>query len=255
MNTELLALAFFLTALIYSSVGFGGGSTYNALLVLALADLAAVPVIALACNIVVVTVGMVRFGSAGHIDWRRFWPLALLSIPAAWLGGFIHVPPWLFVGLLALALGLAGILLLLPVRREPLPEAPSGRAVDLATGAGLGLVAGLTGIGGGIYLSPVLHLRRWGNARLIAGTSALFILVNSVSGLAGQVMKTGAAGSGALLLAHWPLLPAVLLGGIVGSQLGSRILPERTLRVLTALLILYVAVRLGLRFPQEWAAR
>lgn len=255
MSLTLLVLAFFVTALLYSSVGFGGGSTYNALLILAAIPLALVPVIALLCNIAVVAIGTASFARKGHIEWARFWPLALLSVPAAWLGGYLKVPAWLFVGLLSLALIVAGGLLLWqPLwKRAGDEQERSSRGPDLASGAALGLLAGVTGIGGGIYLSPLLHLRRWGRAQAIAGTSALFILVNSIAGLAGQIAKSGLASSAATFATYWPLLPAVLLGGVVGASLGAGRMKESHLRVVTALLILYVGVRLGLRFPAEWA--
>lgn len=258
MTVPALALAFFVTALLYSSVGFGGGSTYNALLALALADISTVPVIALACNIIVVAIGSWRFVRGGHLSWPRFWPLAMLSIPAALLGGYLPVPAWLFVGLLALALAASGLLMLWqPLwRRDAGSSAGSaGRPADFASGAALGLLAGITGIGGGIYLSPLLHLRRWGDSKAIAGTCALFILVNSIGGLIGQLLKSGAEATLHVLQLNWPLFPAVALGGLIGATLGSLKLSNDLMRILTALLILYVAVRLGLRFPHDWANR
>jgi uncharacterized protein len=257
MTIAALAVAFFITALLYSSVGFGGGSTYNALLALSLADISTVPVVALACNILVVAVGSWRFVSSGHVEWDRFWPLAILSVPAALVGGYLPVPPWLFVGLLALALGVSGLLMLWqPLwRREADKARPSNRGADVASGAALGLLAGITGIGGGIYLSPLLHLRRWANSRTIAGTCAAFILVNSISGLTGQLLKSGESQMVDVLHANWPLFPAVFLGGLIGSTLGSLKLNNDVLRILTAILVLYVAVRLGVRFPGDWANR
>ncbi len=258
MTIAALALAFFITALLYSSVGFGGGSTYNALLALSLADISTVPVVALACNILVVAIGSWRFVSSGHVEWERFWPLAILSVPAALVGGYLPVPPWLFVGLLALALGVSGLLMLWqPLwRRESSRKAHgSSRAADLASGATLGLLAGVTGIGGGIYLSPLLHLRRWASSKTIAGTCAAFILVNSIGGLIGQLLKSGGGPMLDVLRANWPLFPAVLAGGLIGSTLGSLKLNNDILRILTALLVLYVAVRLGVRFPSDWANR
>ena len=257
MTIAALAVAFFVTALLYSSVGFGGGSTYNALLALSLADISTVPVVALACNIMVVAIGSWRFVSSGHVEWGRFWPLAILSVPAALVGGYLRVPPWLFVGLLSLALGVSGLLMLWqPLwRREADKARPSNRGADVASGAALGLLAGITGIGGGIYLSPLLHLRRWASSRTIAGTCAAFILVNSISGLAGQLLKSGVRQMVDVLHANWPLFPAVLLGGLIGSTLGSLKLNNDILRILTALLVLYVAVRLGVRFPGDWANR
>lgn len=247
-----LVVAFFLTALVYSSVGFGGGSTYAALLVLSGIDLALVPLVALGCNILVVAIGSARFARAGAFEWRRFWPLALLSVPAAWWGGSLELPQWLFVGLLAGALFVAGMVMLVaPPRREPSEKA--ARSLDLASGAGLGFVAGVTGIGGGIYLSPLLHLRRWGSARLIAGTCAAFILVNSLAGLGGQTSKLGGDAATGLAAATWPLAIAVIAGGAIGSRMGAVRLSEAWLRRLSGLLILFVAVRLSLRLPEIWA--
>lgn len=257
MSIGLLALLFFLTALLYSSVGFGGGSTYIALLVLGGIALAEVPVVALACNIAVVSVGTLRFARAGMVDWRRLAPLVALSVPCAWLGGFVTVPAWLFVGLLAAALSVAGVLMLFPRDAPDLASTsapPRGRAVDAASGAALGMLAGITGIGGGIYLAPLLHLRRWAEARRIAATCAVFILVNSLAGLTGHVGKLGAAQAWDVLSRHALLLPTVIAGGLIGSTLSAHWIAQRHLRILTALLVLYVALRLGLRFPAEWAA-
>lgn len=257
MTIVALAAAFFITALLYSSVGFGGGSTYNALLALGIADISTVPVIALICNILVVAIGSCRFVRSGHVEWRRFWPLAVLSVPAALAGGYLRVPAWLFVGLLALALAISGLLMLwqpLWRRKAASPMERNARGADLASGASLGLLAGITGIGGGIYLSPLLHLRRWGHSKEIAGTCAAFILVNSISGLAGQFLKSGSSTID-IVQANWPLFPAVVLGGLLGSTLGTLKLSNSVLRVLTALLVLYVAVRLGVRFPSDWASR
>lgn len=252
-----LAAAFFITALLYSSVGFGGGSTYNALLALAVTDIASVPIVALLCNIIVVTLGSWKFIRGGHLSWNRFWPLAILSVPAAIVGGYLPTPVWLFVGLLAVALAISGLLMLWnPLWREGAESsAGDGRATDLASGASLGLLAGITGIGGGIYLSPLLHLRRWGTSKAIAGTCATFILVNSIGGLVGQLLKSGSQATVHVTTTNWPLFPAVAVGGLIGSTLGSFRLNNDVLRTLTGLLVLYVAIRLGVRFPHDWANR
>ncbi|HYX45601.1 MAG TPA: sulfite exporter TauE/SafE family protein [Sphingomicrobium sp.] len=257
MTIVALAAAFFVTALLYSSVGFGGGSTYNALLALVIADISTVPVVALVCNILVVAIGSWRFVRSGHVEWRRFWPLSVLSVPMALAGGYLRVPAWLFVGLLALALAISGLLMLwqpLWRREAAAPAGPGGRTADMASGAALGLLAGITGIGGGIYLSPLLHLRRWGTSREIAGTCAAFILVNSIAGLVGQLLKSGSR-TFEIVLANWPLFPSVVVGGLLGSTLATLKLSDTVLRVLTALLVLYVAIRLGVRFPSDWASR
>jgi uncharacterized membrane protein YfcA len=244
-----LALAFLLTGLIYATVGFGGGSTYNALLVLGGLDYRAVPAIALGCNILVVTVGSFAFWRAGHVPFGRAWPLFTLSVPMAWLGGRIVVPEIVFVGLLAAALIAAGLAMLWQKQRplsSPLPRRAS--LFEAAIGGGLGFLAGVVGIGGGIFLAPVLHLTRWGGAKAIAGTCALFILANSLSGLAGQLSKDDGFDRLAAIGAHWPLFPAVLIGGAIGARLGSGPLSPRLVAVATALLILYVGGRLALRF-------
>jgi len=246
-----LALGFLATALVYAIAGFGGGSTYNALLVLAEVDYRAVPILALCCNIIVVAVGSFRFARAGHIDWRRIWPLIILSVPLAWLGGRLETPEFMFVGLLALSLLVSGLLMLWQPRWQREGEAPRrGKWLESIAGGALGFLAGVVGIGGGIFLAPLLYMLRWGKERAIAGTCALFILVNSIAGLTGQLTKDDASVSTALA-DHWPLFPAVLVGGLIGSLLGSQRLDPKHVRVVTAVLVLYVAIRLGLRFTDE----
>ena len=251
----MLALAFFVTALLYASVGFGGGSTYSALLVLAKVDFHAIPVVSLLCNLVVVTLGSWRFAKAGVIDWRRTWPLFTLSVPLAWVGGRIAVGQLLFVGLLAASLIVAGLTMLW--QREPPPDEARPEGIERPVtwrepviGGVLGLLAGIVGIGGGIFLAPVLHLMRWGGARAIAGTCALFILVNSIAGLFGQLAKSGAGTIGAVGTSHWLLFPAVAVGGLAGSMIGSTRLKARHVAVLTAILVLYVGGQLAVRFAK-----
>lgn len=250
----LLAILFFITALLYATVGFGGGSTYNALLVLNGVDYRILPAIALSCNIIVVTGGVFRFGLAGHIKLSRIAPWIATSIPAAWIGGRIPVSEKLFIGLLGLSLAFAGLRMLFQEgkssstgkARNPIWLAASG-------GAGLGLLSGVVGIGGGIFLAPILHVIRWGEAKAIAGACSLFILVNSVSGLAGQIAKLGNIELLGSLGGYWPLFPAVLIGGQIGSWLGSGRLSEIWVRRMTAVLILYVAARLLIRWLQLYA--
>ena len=244
----LLAFAFLITALLYSTAGFGGGSTYNALLVLSGADYRAVPVIALVCNILVVALGSWRFARVGAVPWRRIWPLFVTSIPMAWVGGRFEVPKLVFIGLLALSLIVAGLAMLwrAPPDSERLDPPPGLR--EPLIGAGLGFLAGITGIGGGIFLSPLLHLMRWGQARAIAGTAAAFILVNSIAGIAGQLTKSDGFDRLHALEANALLFPAVIVGGLIGSAIGSTRLSPRHLSVATAILILYVGGQLAYRF-------
>ena len=241
-----LAAAFLATALIYAIAGFGGGSTYTALLVLAGTDFRAVPILSLACNIIVVSAGTWRFARTGHFDWRRAWPLFVTSVPAAWIGGRLMVERELFIGLLAGSLLVAGVVMLWqPLWKRDVAPSPSPRWVEPVAGGSLGLLAGIVGIGGGIFLAPLLYLLRWDAPRRIAATCAAFILVNSIAGLAGQAIK-GVGAAGAVLSDHALLFPAVLVGGLVGAGLGARKIEPKWVRVVTALLILYVAGRLGM---------
>lgn len=242
----LLAAAFALTALLYASVGFGGGSTYNALLILADTDFALVPVIALLCNLIVVTGGAIRFVRADQVPWRRLWPILLLSAPCAWAGGLTPISKQDFALLLGSALVLAAALMLI----RPSDQAGEGDQrwpdwIGWPIGMGIGYLAGLVGIGGGIFLAPVLHLMRWHDARRIAASACLFILVNSLSGLVGQISKAPdlLLGEGGVA-SHWMLFAAVLLGGQIGTHLGVRLLPLWAIRAGTAVLTLYVGARL-----------
>lgn len=240
----LLALAFLVTALLYASVGFGGGSTYSALLALSGLDYRLLPLVSLACNIVVVTGGSIRFARAGLTPWKKALVIVALGAPASFLGGLTPIKEATFLTLLGASLVLTSLFMLVPVR-ENAEGAPTrfARWMPLAA-APLGYFAGLVGIGGGIFLSPLLHLARWHEARGIAATASLFILVNSLFGLAGQMVKNGPDLFGQAVGAALPLLIAVVIGGQVGSLMATRVLPPQWIRWLTALLVLVVGVRL-----------
>jgi hypothetical protein len=238
-----LAAAFFLTALLYASVGFGGGSTYIALLVLAGVSAQLVPVIAPLCNIVVVTGGTIRFARAGLVPWRRVLPLVLVSAPAAYLGGLTPITQKAFVALLGVSLLVAALLLLFQPARQDAQERRTTPVADGAMGGAVGYLSGLVGIGGGIFLSPLQHLIRWASARQIAATASVFILVNAVAGLAGQLTKLGPAGL-SNLAPFWPLGIAVLIGGQIGTHAGIRVFSEPVVRRATGVLILYVSAQL-----------
>lgn len=249
IGTAGLALLFFLTAALYASIGFGGGSTYIALLALADLDYRTLPIIALLCNIIVVLGGTVRFQAQGLIDWRRIWPILLLSVPAAWAGGRLAIDQDSFLILLGLSLAAAGLLLLAEpfVRNRHAASDPArSQAIWFAptVGAAIGFFSGMVGIGGGIFLAPLLFLTNWADSRRIAAVSSIFILVNSASGLIGQLMKSPWEQGGAAMLSYWPLFVAVLIGGQIGSFLASKALPEQWIQRLTALLVLYVAIRI-----------
>ncbi|MGZ9097498.1 MAG: sulfite exporter TauE/SafE family protein [Micavibrio sp.] len=248
MSIIFLVPAFFVTALFYASVGFGGGSTYNALLALAGTDYRIMPVLALICNLIVVSGGTYRFTRSNNLDLRRIAPWIIASVPAAWLGGKIDIPEDVFLLVLGISLLLAGLQMLFrfsePAEIHLHRFGKAHPVLPFSIGAGLGFLAGLVGIGGGIFLAPILYFLRWGNARMIAGTCSFFILVNSLSGLAGQIMKQSDLAFAARIGEYWMLFPAVLLGGAIGSYLGATRLDPRILRFLTAFLILYVAMRL-----------
>ena len=239
----LLAAAFFLTALLYASVGFGGGSTYNALLALAGVDYRLLPLLALSCNIVVVAGSTVRFARAGITPWRGAILLTALAAPAALLGGLTPIGESAFLVLLGAMLLLTSLTMLLPVAQgDPEPRRLS-RYLPFAA-VPLGYLAGLVGIGGGIFLAPLLHLTRWHEERAIAATASFFILVNSIFGLIGQVMKGGEGRLVAAFDMGLPLIVAVAIGGQIGSLLAARFLPQRWIRLGTAALTAWVGLRL-----------
>ena len=235
--------AFFGTALLYASVGFGGGSTYSALLALAGTDYRVLPVLSLACNIVVVTGGTIRFARAGEVPWRGALAVSLVAAPLAFLGGLTPIGEGAFLTLLGASLVFAALALLLPVAKDGEVRAPAAWAMPLAA-APLGYLAGLVGIGGGIFLAPLLHLTRWDSARRIAATASLFILINSLSGLGGQLAKSGIDRFGEALAGGLPLLLAVVVGGQIGSFLALRYLPAQVIRWLTAAVTGWVGLRL-----------
>jgi uncharacterized membrane protein YfcA len=242
----LIALGFVVVAFLYASVGFGGGSTYTAILIESGLNWELVPPVSLVCNIVVVTGGVYHFSRAGHLDLRFAAPLIAASVPAAFLGGLLQLDETSFLKILGVALLVSGVLLLLDItgREQVEPSPRKGIGLSLGLGLGLGALAGVTGIGGGIYLAPVLHLFRLAETRTVAATCSLFILVNSLAGLAGQLTKLG-GNAGVLLQAGYLVLPAaVLVGGQLGSRVGARWLPASPIRRLTGLVIVIVAARL-----------
>ncbi len=236
------AALFALVALVYASVGFGGGSTYTALLGLWGVDFKLIPVIALLCNIVVVSGGVVRFARAGLIDWRTMLPLLLVSAPLAFLGGLVPLKQTLFLLILGSALLLSCIALLVQPENWKPRNLPQPALLGLS--AIVGLIAGLSGIGGGIFMAPVLHLIRWADGKRIAAFASVYILINSLTGVAGQLVKNGPAAMAEPLWGYWPFLLAVLIGGQLGGMMGLRFFSPRLLRSMTALLVGYVAVRL-----------
>lgn len=239
-----IAPLFFLTGLVYAMGGLAGGSTYLALLALFQYPYGSIPKIALLCNLIVSAGGTWHFVKAGHLDLRRVLPFLIASIPAAYLGGRIPVGKELFTLLLGLSLAAAAARLLFLDKAIEAVKAPAIKntwGIGLILGALLGFLSGIVGIGGGIFLAPVLLFLRWAGPRQAAAAASLFILVNSASGLLGQFTKGGLDIPAAHVI---PLFAAAFLGGQIGSRLGAGRIPSLALQRITGLLILTVALRL-----------
>jgi len=242
-----ISFYFFLIAMVYSSVGFGGGSSYLALMAIFGLDFQVLKIIALLCNIIVVSGGVYWFWKRGFLDWKKVLPLTLLSIPLAFLGGSIELTERIFFLIAGFALTIAGILVMIQkplVDKTTLGHFNSAYA-NMGVGGGIGFLSGLIGIGGGIFLSPFLHLIRWDKAKVIAATASFFILVNSIAGLAGQL-------SNGMVIQDWKplalLLLAVLIGGQIGSRWGSGKLSPEKVRLVTAILVLFVGIRIFVKY-------
>jgi uncharacterized membrane protein YfcA len=246
--TPLLAALFFFVALVYSTVGFAGGSSYLALLQIHGTPSHLLPLISLGCNLIVSAQGFAQFARAGHFPLRRSLPFVALSVPAAYLGGLYPIREKTFFFLLALSLSAAGILLLVPLKPGKPVDTPLRRLMGRfgpLLGAPLGLLSGIVGIGGGIFLAPILHLARWAPEREIAALAACFIFTNSISGLAGQLQKQGWHPAG--LESYWLLPFAVLAGGLIGARSGALLLPAVRIRQITGLLVILVAFNLWMK--------
>jgi len=243
----ILSFLFLLTATLYSSVGFGGGSTYLALLLIWDVPYLIFPVIALFCNIIVVVGNCFNYIRAGNINLKILNPYLISSVPLAFIGGSLSVDKEVFEILLFVVLALAGALLLLKFRSfdqkiEVYKKIPKN--LSALIGASIGFVSGVVGIGGGIFLSPILLLIRADKAKNIATVASLFILINSLSGLAGQFTKTSTING---IYDYWPLFLFVLLGGQVGNFLNLKIFSARILALITSILVIFVAIRIGLK--------
>ena len=239
-----LAALILLAATLYSSVGHAGASGYLAAMVLVGMAPDTMKVTALALNVLVAVIGSISYTRAGHFDWRTFYPFAILSIPAAFVGGIIHLPPSLYKPAVGIILLVAAVQLVRSARRVADTETrvqPGGVPIvpALATGGAIGLISGLTGTGGGIFLSPVLLFTGWAGTRRTSGVSAVFILVNSIAGLAGTTISFATLPAG---LPIWAA--AAVAGGFIGTQLGSRWLPVPVLRYLLAAVLTTAGLKL-----------
>ena len=243
----LLAILFLVTAILYSSVGFGGGSTYLALLLIWGIPYFIFPVIALSCNILVVSGNCFNYIRAGNLNPRLLIPYLIGSVPMAYIGGSLPIEKRLFEILLFVVLAVAGALLLFNFKsyedkEESCRKIPS--LVSILIGMVLGFISGVVGIGGGVFLSPILFLIKADRPKHIVTTASLFILINSISGIMGQLTKNTVLIE---VLNYWYLLAAVLIGGQVGNFLNLKIFSTQILALVTAFLVLFVAIRMGFR--------
>ena len=244
---QLLAILFLVTAILYSSVGFGGGSTYLALLLIWGVPYFIFPVIALSCNIIVVSGNCFNYIRAGNLNLKLLIPYLIGSIPLAYIGGSLTIEKPLFEILLFLVLSAAGTLLLFNFKSYEDAEKSYQKIlapVSILIGGALGFISGVVGIGGGIFLSPILFLIRAGSPKHIVTTASLFILINSISGIIRQLTKNAVLTE---MTNYWYLLVAVLIGGQAGNFLNLKIFPTRILALVTAFLVLFVAIRMGFR--------
>ncbi len=241
----ILSILFFVTAILYSSVGFGGGSTYLAILFIWGVPYFIFPLIALACNIVVVSGNCFNYIRAGNLNLKLLIPYLIGSIPLAFIGGSLPVEKKFFEILLFLVLAAAGVLLLFNFKsyedkKESYRKIPL--VISVLVGGILGFISGVVGIGGGIFLSPILFLMRAGKPKHIVTSASLFILINSLSGIIGQLTKNVVLSE---IQNYWFLLLAVLIGGQVGNFLNLKIFSTRVLALVTSCLVLFVAIRMG----------
>ena len=241
----ILSILFFVTAILYSSVGFGGGSTYLALLLIWEIPYFIFPLIALSCNIIVVSGNCFNYIRAGNLNLKLLIPYLIGSIPLAFIGGSLPIEKKFFEILLFLVLMIAGILLLFNFKSYDDKEESYRKVpivISILIGGVLGFISGIVGIGGGIFLSPILFIIKAGRPKHIVTTASLFILINSLSGIIGQLTKNAVLGE---IQNYWFLLLAVLIGGQVGNFLNLKVFPTRVLAFVTAGLVLFVAIRVA----------
>ena len=243
----ILSIFFFITAILYSSVGFGGGSTYLALMLIWDIPYYIFPVIALFCNIIVVSGNSINYMRSGSLNFKFLAPYLIGSIPFSFLGASISISKDLFEMLLFIILIIAGIFLLIEsksFKKNNIKLNQIPKIISIIIGSIIGLTSGIVGIGGGIFLSPILFLMKVGYPKQIAASASLFILINSTIGVAGQLTKEIVLNE---FLNYWPLFVAVLAGGQIGNFLNIKFLSNKTLTILTSLLVIFVAIRIGFR--------
>ena len=243
----ILPILFFVTAILYSSVGFGGGSTYLALLLIWEIPYYILPVIALGCNIIVVSGNSFNYIKAGNLNLKLLTPYLIGSVPMAFIGGTLEIEKNIFEILLFFVLLISGLLLLFNFKSYDDNENKYREIkyiYSIFIGSIIGILSGVVGIGGGIFLSPILFLIRAGLPKHIVTTSSIFILINSFAGIIGQLTKSYVLND---IIEYWYLLFFVLIGGQIGNYLNLKILPTRFLALITSCLVIFVALRMGIK--------
>jgi uncharacterized membrane protein YfcA len=243
----ILSIFFLITSILYSSVGFGGGSTYLALMLIWEIPFYIIPILALCCNIIVVSGNSINYVRSGNLNLNLLVPYLIGSIPFAFFGASISISKELFEIILFIILFIAGILLLIKnksYRDDQIKINSVPKAVSIFIGSVIGFFSGIVGIGGGIFLSPILFLMKAGYPRHIATAASLFILINSIFGVAGQLTKNIVFDE---FLNYWPLFLCVLIGGQIGNLLNIKFLSNKTLTIITSMLVIFVSIRMGIR--------
>jgi uncharacterized membrane protein YfcA len=242
MSTDesLLAVLIFIAALLYSSVGHGGASGYLAAMALFNVAPTVMKPTALSLNILVSSIAFVKFYRAGAFSWRLFWPFAITSIPMAYLGGTISLPGHLYKPLVGVILIYAAAKAFWTAKQAThqvnvKPQTP----ILLIIGAALGFLSGLSGVGGGIFLSPLLFLFRWAEIKVISGIAAAFILVNSTSGLLGLIKTDPTLPSA---LPYWAVM--AIAGGFIGAEFGSKRLSNPAIKRLLAVVLALAGIKM-----------
>ena len=243
----ILSIFFLITSILYSSVGFGGGSTYLALMLIWEIPFYIIPILALCCNIIVVSGNSINYVRSGNLNLNLLVPYLVGSIPFAFFGASISISKELFEIILFIILFIAGILLLIKNKsydNDQIKINSIPKAVSIFIGSVIGFVSGIVGIGGGIFLSPILFLMKAGYPKHIATAASLFILINSIFGVAGQLTKNIVFEE---FLNYWPLFACVLIGGQIGNLLNIKFLSNKTLTIITSMLVIFVSIRMGIR--------
>jgi len=243
----ILSILFFVTAILYASVGFGGGSTYLALMLIWDIPYYIFPVIALICNIFVVSGNSFNYIKAGNLNLKLLLPYLIGSIPLAFIGGSLQIDKNLFEIFLFIVLAIAGTLLLINFKSYDDNESSYRDIpilISILIGGILGFVSGVVGIGGGIFLSPILFLIKAAKPKHIVTAASLFIFINSISGVIGQLTKNIVLSD---ISNYWYLFLVVIIGGHIGNYLNLKIFPTRLLALITSVLVLFVAIRTGIK--------